>query len=176
MDAPVMSPFEFAIAVERARHRIVVLLDGAVWHLGTTFAGTRALRVIAEAYGGWTHAGEIGRRMGITRQAAATLVKRHEAAGHVEVVDEGWAKSVRITPAGRVHLQECIRGMDRASGGSGTSPRSIRSRWATSSTGWTRCSMGSTDRCGCPICDRCRDPCQPVAGLGAPHRGKSSSP
>jgi DNA-binding MarR family transcriptional regulator len=116
MDAPDMSPFEFAIALERARHRIVVLLDGAVWHLGATFAGTRALRVIAEAYGGWTHAGEIGRRMGITRQAAATLVKRHEAAGHVEVVDEGWAKSVRITPAGRVHLQECIRGMDRALG------------------------------------------------------------
>jgi DNA-binding MarR family transcriptional regulator len=112
---PVFSPFLFAVQVERARHELVTSLDAALWHLDASFASTRALALIADR-GGPIHAGEVGRSMGVSRQAAAALLKRHENAGRVRIVDEGWARTVRITAEGHEHLAACVQAIDSALG------------------------------------------------------------
>ncbi len=121
MFEPVFSPFGFAVRLERARHELVMLLDSVLLHLDTTFAATRALKIVAEAPD-LVHAGEIGRSMGVSRQAAAVLVKRHLAARRLRVIDEGWARSVAITPQGREHLSSCLETIDGAVGGLSSIP------------------------------------------------------
>lgn len=113
MDAPIHPHVQLAIDIERARHSIVTAIDGALWPLDASFASTRALRLVAQARG-LIHAGEVGRAMGVSRQAAASLLKRHEKAGHVVAVHEGWARSVRITAAGRRHLHACMAAIPAA--------------------------------------------------------------
>lgn len=54
--------------------------------------------------------------MGVSRQAAAALLKRHENAGRVRIVDEGWARTVRVTAAGHAHLAACVQAIDSALG------------------------------------------------------------
>jgi DNA-binding MarR family transcriptional regulator len=103
--APV--PLELAIRLEHARHRLVKELDRDLWKVDMTFASMRALLVVTDARG-LIHAGEVSRRMGVSRQAAAVLLKRLTAMGAVEVVDEGWARSVRVTDPGRRLVEDCV--------------------------------------------------------------------
>lgn len=101
-------PVELAIGLERARHRLVKELDRDLWKIDMTFGSMRVLMSLADA-GELLHAGEVARRMGVSRQAAAVTMKRLIEAGALEVVDEGWARSVRVTPEGRRLLAECLR-------------------------------------------------------------------
>ena len=49
---------------------------------------------------GWTHAAAVARRMGVTRQAASALFARLDERGFLRWMDEGWIKSVQLTPEG----------------------------------------------------------------------------
>ena len=110
------APLDLAIRLERARHRLVKELDRDLWKVDMTFASMRVLMVVVDARE-LVHASEVGRRMGLTRQAAAVVMKRLSDIGAVEVVDEGWARSVRVTPAGRDLLADCVRVTERTLAG-----------------------------------------------------------
>ena len=64
-----------------------------------TWAQFAVLRDIDQRRG-WTHAAAVGRRVGVSRQAASALLARLDARGFLEWMDEEWIKSVRLTPAG----------------------------------------------------------------------------
>lgn len=106
-DAIAPNGLELAIAIERLRLRLVTRLDGDLQEFGATFAQLRALLALQRA-GGLVHAGELGRQMRISRQAAHTLLRRLDRLSLIDVVDEGWAKGATLTPHGLRYARFCL--------------------------------------------------------------------
>ncbi len=98
------SGWELAVAIERLRQRITRNVAEDLSTYSASFAQMRAVMVLHFS-SGLIHAGELGRKMQISRQAAHTLLKRLTRLGLIEFVDEGWAKSATLTPNG----QRCVR-------------------------------------------------------------------
>jgi DNA-binding MarR family transcriptional regulator len=80
--------------------RLTTRLDRELGVLGLTWAQGRVLLELADA-GGMLHAGELGRRLGVTRQAAHRSMASLDRAGHLTWRDDGWVKGARLTDAGR---------------------------------------------------------------------------
>ena len=111
-------PFDFApptfrviVAAVRCGRRLVHQFDAELSGRGLTFGQFHALSEIQRAEG-WTHAGEIGRRMGVSRQAAHSLVKQIDRQGILAWRDDGWIKCVRLLPEGREALDGARRRLE----------------------------------------------------------------
>jgi DNA-binding MarR family transcriptional regulator len=79
--------------------QLVRRLDRELAEQRLTWAQFAVLRDIDDRRG-WTHAAAVGRRVGVSRQAASALFSRLDARGFLEWMDDEWIKSVRLTAAG----------------------------------------------------------------------------
>ncbi len=121
-------PFDFApptftviVAAVRCGRRLVRQFDAELSGQGLTFGQFHALLEIQRAEG-WIHPGAIGRRMGISRQAAHSLVRQIDRHGILRWRDDGWIKSVQLLPEGddvlaraRWRLEETMDAVERVS-------------------------------------------------------------
>ena len=113
MDAGIVPrPLDLAIASARFGHRLVAQLDADLAGLGLTWAQLRALMALADA-GGLVHAGAIGRRLDVSRQAAHRLLARLDEHGFLTWQDDGWIRSARLTPMGNRALDDALTAIDR---------------------------------------------------------------
>lgn len=88
------------VLLDRAHHRSRAELDDRVLEFGLSYAQCRVLETIADRTD--MHIGEVGRRVGVTRQTAHGLVRRLELQDLVDVfpASEGVRKVV-LTAEGR---------------------------------------------------------------------------
>ena len=111
----VPQPLDLAIAGVRFGHRLGAQLDQDLAGLGLTWAQLRVLLALAED-GGLVHAGGIGRRMDISRQAAHRLLQRLDGRGFLAWRDDGWIRSARLTHEGYRALNDALASIDRTLG------------------------------------------------------------
>ena len=108
----VPAPLDLAIAGVRLGHRLGAQLDQDLGGLGLTWAQLRALLALADA-GGPLHAGALGRRMDISRQAAHRLLQRLGERGFLTWHEDRWVRSARLTTGGYGALDEAMAAIDR---------------------------------------------------------------
>ena len=114
-DGIVPQPLDLAIAGVRFGHRLSAQLDQDLAGLGLTWAQLRVLLALADD-GGLMHAGGIGRRMDVSRQAAHKLLGRLGDRGFLAWHDDDWIRSARLTPAGRRAMNDALDAIDRTLG------------------------------------------------------------
>ena len=114
-DRIVPQPLDLAIASVRFGHRLSAQLDQDLAGLGLTWAQMRALIALADA-GGLIHAGGIGRRLDVSRQAAHRLMQRLDEPGFLTWRDDGWIRSARLTPEGHRALNDALDAIERTLG------------------------------------------------------------
>ena len=100
-------PIEIATALAGCSHELVSRLDRDLGGLGLTWAQLRALLALRDQRG-LLHAGGLGRRLGVSRQAAHALLLRLDAHGFVTWKDDDWIKSARLTSSGELAAREAI--------------------------------------------------------------------
>ncbi len=134
----VPQPLDLAIAGVRFGHRLGAQLDQDLAGLGLTWAQLRVLLALAQD-GGLVHAGGIGRRMDISRQAAHRLLQRLDGRGFLAWRDDGWIRSARLTHEGYRALNDALASIDRRSGRSLGWTRTNGAPWPGScvTPGWS---------------------------------------
>jgi DNA-binding MarR family transcriptional regulator len=113
-------PLEVLSAAIRCGRRLVTQIDRDLAVRGLTWSQYQALAVF-DRHNGWIHAGAVGRRMGVSRQAAHTLLHRLGGRGFLEWDErQAWVRCARITldgrealAAGREALTDVFAAMER---------------------------------------------------------------
>jgi DNA-binding MarR family transcriptional regulator len=96
---------ELLESVRRTHHTLSLALDRAVGGLGLSHAQVEVMTLL-ETHP-TIHAGEIGRRLGTTRQAAHRLLRQLELAACAEQLPhDGFARGARLTSLGRARLRQ----------------------------------------------------------------------
>ena len=99
---------DLVTASRRFARRLQTRLDEALEELGVSYAQYEIMEHLAERPN--LHAGELGRRLRITRQTAHGLIKQLARADLIDLLPpDGGARPARLTPTGRRRLEHCRR-------------------------------------------------------------------
>jgi DNA-binding MarR family transcriptional regulator len=105
------SPLEVIVAAVWCGRRLVARIDRDLEVHGLTWGQFHAL-VVFERQNGWMHAGALGRRLGVSRQAAHALVHRLVDRGFLRWDERaGWVRSARLTPTGHEALADAYEAL-----------------------------------------------------------------
>ena len=103
--------WELIAATMRFQHLVQARLDRALSGLGLSFAQYEVLEILAAEPK--LHAGEVGRRFRITRQAAHGLLVQLTRADLVDLLPkDGGVRGARLTQTGRRRLATCRRALE----------------------------------------------------------------
>ena len=103
--------WDVVVAAISCSQQLVRKIDRALATQELTWAQWRTLDVI-HARRGWIHASSVGRRTGVSRQAAAALFARLDERGFLTWLDDDWIKSVQLTEAGEAAHARGWRALD----------------------------------------------------------------
>jgi len=108
MNPPMPTPaFELVTALRRFHRLLQARLDGALNGLGLSYAQYEVLRLLREEPN--LHAGAIGRRLGITRQAAHSLLRQLQQADLVELLPrDGGIRGAYLTGRSDRRIRRCV--------------------------------------------------------------------
>jgi DNA-binding MarR family transcriptional regulator len=111
VDDDATGPMDLITTILRFHHILEARLDRALNGCGLSFAQYEVMEVlVAEPK---LHAGELGRRLHITRQSAHGLLKQLARAGLIELLPkDGAIRCAWLTPAGRNRLDTCRRALE----------------------------------------------------------------
>ena len=99
---------DVADSVVWAGRELVKRVDRDLAGQGLGWGQLRALLAL-EDQRGWIHAGAVGRRIGVSRQAAHVLLRRLDDRGFLRWMDEGWIRSARLTPEGERAVRTALK-------------------------------------------------------------------
>lgn len=110
MDDDPTGPMDLITAILRFHHILEARLDRALNGCGLSFAQYEVMEVlVAEPK---LHAGELGRRLHITRQSAHDLLKQLARAGLIDLLPrDGGIRCAWLTTAGHRRLDFCRRAL-----------------------------------------------------------------
>jgi len=103
--------FEVVIAAVLCGRRLTRQFARDLGGQGLTLGQFHALSVI-QRRDAWIHAAAIGRRMGVSRQAAHSLVRQIDERGLLTWMDDGWIKSVRLRREGDTVLADAREALE----------------------------------------------------------------
>ncbi len=105
------TPWDVILAVRRFQHILQAHLDRCLQGFGLSFAQYQILEILAAEPK--LHAGELGRRLRITRQTAHGLLAQLARADLVELLPkDGAIRGAWLTRLGRRRLAQCRRAVD----------------------------------------------------------------
>lgn len=106
-------PSELVSALRGFHHLLQARLDAALGGLGVSYAQYEVLRLLRDEPN--LHAGAIGRRLGITRQAAHSLLRQLQRADLVELLPRDCGmRGARLTNHSAQRLRRCVETVTHA--------------------------------------------------------------
>lgn len=103
--------FEVVIAAVLCGRRLARQFNRDLGGQGLTLGQFHAMSVLQRT-DGWIHAAAVGRRMGVSRQAAHALVQQIDERGLLSWMDDGWIKSVQLRREGDTVLADARRALE----------------------------------------------------------------
>jgi DNA-binding MarR family transcriptional regulator len=111
VDDDATGPMDVITTILRFHHILEARLDRALNGCGLSFAQYEVMEILASEPK--LHAGELGRRLHITRQSAHGLIKQLARADLIELLPrDGAIRCAWLTAAGRKRLDACRRAFE----------------------------------------------------------------